>query len=319
MANKVLAVLLAFMILFSGIVTAARPVYAFGDSDGDVDFGFDSDIDSDSDDSLLGFFVEIFVYIFIDIFIELFHESPVLAIILLIIELGILFLLYKLIRFLKRKFGKKQNHISSHKTSPKVRPQTGGTPAAISGLQPVGAYLKLDPAFSESAFREKISNLFVQYKNALQDKDLSPLQPYFSDALYSQTDRQLETYKKYGRSIISERIAVLSADIVGWKQENGYDNMIVRLKTRFVSYTVDDKTGQLLYGSKTEEIFADYEWQMLRSAGKTTVSASGITVQNCPNCGATININRTAKCAYCDSLITVDAFGWTVNSIKKIS
>ena len=67
MANKVLAVLLAFMILFSGIVTAARPVYAFGDSDGDVDFGFDSDIDSDSDDSLLGFFVEIFVYIFMGI------------------------------------------------------------------------------------------------------------------------------------------------------------------------------------------------------------------------------------------------------------
>ena len=63
----------------------------------------------------------------------------------------------------------------------------------------------------------------------------------------------------------------------------------------------------------------DYEWALQRSSGKTTVAEGGMTVQNCPNCGATININRTAQCEFCGSIVTVDAYDWVVSGIKAIS
>ncbi len=195
----------------------------------------------------------------------------------------------------------------------------GGTVTDPNTLKPVNEYLKLDPTFSESQFKEKLANMFVQFQNGWQDKNLEPLRPYMSDAYYAQMDRQLDSYRRDKRTKMIERIAVLSVDISGWKQESGNDVMIARLKTRFTTYTVDDNTGNILQGSKTAEKFMDYEWQLLRSSGKTTVAEGGVKVQNCPNCGATININRTAKCEYCGSIVTVDSYDWVVNGIKGIS
>ena len=63
----------------------------------------------------------------------------------------------------------------------------------------------------------------------------------------------------------------------------------------------------------------EYEWTLTRKRGIRTGVNDGIRVQNCPNCGAAININRTAKCPYCDSIITVEAHDWAVSNIKGLS
>ena len=132
-------------------------------------------------------------------------------------------------------------------------------------------------------------------------------------------DRQLDQYRRTGQTKYIERIAVLGVSLSGWMQESGNDVIIARLNTRFTTYTLDDNTGNLVKGSRTAEKFLDYEWQLLRTSGKTTVGGSGVKVQNCPNCGATININRTAKCEYCGSIVTVDSYDWVLNGIKAIS
>ena len=195
----------------------------------------------------------------------------------------------------------------------------GGTATDASTLSPMQSYLQLDPAFSEAEFKEKLSNLFVQFQNDWQGKNLEPLRPYFSDAFYAQMDRQLDQYRQNYKTKYIERVAVLGITLSGWKQESGNDVIIARLNTRFTTYTLDDRTGNLLNGSRTAEKFLDYEWQLQRPSGRTTVGGSGIKVQNCPNCGATININRTAKCEYCGSIVTVDSYDWVLNGIKAIS
>ena len=204
-----------------------------------------------------------------------------------------------------------------------VQPQqpvaAGATATDPSTLRPVQEYLNLDPTFSEAQFKEKLSNLYVQFQNAWQDKDLESLRPYLSDMYYAQVDRQLDNYRRNNQTPHVERISVLGVTLTGWKQENGNDVMIARLNTRITTYVTNDANGDLVRGSRTAEKFMDYEWEVIRASGKTTVQEGGMTVQNCPNCGATININHTAKCEYCGSIITVDSYDWVVNSIKGIS
>ena len=72
-------------------------------------------------------------------------------------------------------------------------------------------------------------------------------------------------------------------------------------------------------GSNTAEKFMEYEWTLARSTGRTTGTAAGTQVQNCPNCGAPININNTAKCEYCGCILTTDSFDWVVTGIKGLS
>lgn len=316
MKKRILSVLLALFLVFGAAFSLAGRVGAFGDYDGDYDFGggwddydYDNDYDYDDDDYDYNYGGNDGYY---------YGGSSggssssgggsgfIGALIFVAIIAAIIILANR-----KKKGGGQR---------PQQRPvDAGAKPTDAATLKPVQEYLKLDPTFSEAQFKEKLANLFVQFQNGWQDKDLEPLRPYMSDAYFAQMDRQLDAYRKNNRTKMIERIAVLGVELSGWKQENGSDVMIARLNTRFTTYTVDDRTGNLLNGSKTAEKFMDYEWQLIRTSGKTTVQGGGVTVQNCPNCGATVNINQTAKCEYCGSIITVDAYDWVVNGIKAIS
>jgi len=40
---------------------------------------------------------------------------------------------------------------------------------------------------------------------------------------------------------------------------------------------------------------------------------------NCPNCGAPVEINASAKCPYCGSVITLEEHDFALNAIRAIS
>lgn len=84
----------------------------------------------------------------------------------------------------------------------------GAKPTDINTLKSMSEYFTIDPQFSESEFNEKLSNLYVQFQNAWQAKDLDPLRPYLSDAYFATVDRQLDNYRKASQTNRIERIAV---------------------------------------------------------------------------------------------------------------
>ncbi len=313
MKKRILAVLLAISLLglgmFSLIGHADFGDFAgdndYGDWGGGDDWGNDSDWDWDSDDdydSIGGV-----VYIPGGSSGGSGGGSTVGSIVMALIIVAVIVFFV-----LRRKGGG-----SAHPNNKPVAP--GAQATDPSTLKPMSEYLALDPTFSESEMREKISNLYVQFQDAWHAKDLTPLRPYLSDAYYAQSDRQLDTYRRNHQTSYIDRISVMDVALSGFKQTDGKDYIYARLKTRITNYVLDDNTGDLVRGSKTAEKFMEYEWEMVRSSGKTTVGSTGTVVQNCPNCGATVNINRTAQCEYCGSIITVDSFDWVVNGIKGLS
>lgn len=186
-------------------------------------------------------------------------------------------------------------------------------------LRPMNEYTALDPAFDEAALRDKLSNWYVQMQNEWQKKDLTPMRPYFADTLYGQLDRQLDTYRTQRKTNYIERIAVLGVTLRGFKQVGDEDHIIVELRTRIVDYTLDDETKKLLSGDQKAERFMTYEWDLSRSSGIQTGVQAEQTVVHCPSCGAPVSINQSAKCPYCDSVITLDTHEWVICGMKGLS
>ncbi|MBQ9413786.1 MAG: TIM44-like domain-containing protein [Clostridia bacterium] len=205
------------------------------------------------------------------------------------------------------------------KKAPRTTTIAGGKATDPATLRSVADYKTVDPQFDDAAFREKLANLYVQLQNSWEGKNLAPLRPYLSDAFYAQMDRQLEHYRQSRQTNRMERIAVLDVRLVGWKQAGGHDIMIARLRTRLVDYVVDDASGRLVRGSQTAEKFMTYEWQLERTSGVQTGASTGTTVHNCPNCGAALDVNHSAQCPYCDSILTVDTFDWVLTGIKGLA
>lgn len=191
--------------------------------------------------------------------------------------------------------------------------------AAPRQLRSMQEYAHLDPGFDAQAFSAKLANLYVQMQNSWQSKNIENLRPYFTDTLYAQMDRQLDALRRNCRTNYVERITVLGVRPLGFCQSGGVDTIVVELRTRIVDYTLDDRTGQLISGSRQQEKFMTYEWELSRPTGTTTARQAEMTSVSCPHCGAALNINQSAKCPYCDSVVTLEQHDWAISAIRGIS
>lgn len=300
MMKKLFAVLLSVLLLCGAVSVLAHA--DFGDYGGDYDFGggdFDSggfDFDDDDDDGGYYFYGGSSDSDSDGGGSSILGGVILAAIIILVVYMSV------------RKKGK---------GSAPVMP--GAQATDPSTLRSMSDYPALDPQFSEAAFREKLSNLYVQFQNAWQGKDLTPLRPYLTDAFYNKCDRQLDAYRQNRQTNRIDRPSVLGVELVGWKQEAGVDVVVARLRTRIVDYVTDDATGSVVRGSNTAEKFMEYEWDLVRTSGQISAEGTGTTSQSCPHCGAPINVNHTAICEYCGSVLTTDTFDWAVREIKGLS
>ena len=227
-----------------------------------------------------------------------------------IIIMVIIFIVFSLFKYFK-------NKEDDNETIRRIMNEPRSTPQ--SELKSMTSYSQVDPSFSASEFKEKLSNLYVRFQNDWQVKDITELRPYLSDAFYAQMDRQLDIYRMKHQTNRVERIAVLGVELKGWKTESDHDVIIAELNTRIVDYVIDDATSSIVRGSDSQEKFMKYEWTLIRSKGVITSRSTGTTSQTCPHCGAHIDINHSAVCEYCDSVLTTDTFDWVVTNIKGIS
>lgn len=190
---------------------------------------------------------------------------------------------------------------------------------APTNLNPIGAYSSVDPEFSEEELKEWISNSYVRLQKAWQNKDLTPVQTLLSDAYFAQMTSQLENYKRLRRTNMIDRVAVFGVTLLGWRQESGCDVISANIRAKICDYVVDDKTGNVVSGDPSKEKLMEYEWTLSRTSGEKSGKSEGTTASNCPNCGAPIDLNKSAKCPYCDSVIKSAKHDWVIVTIKGIS
>lgn len=274
----------------------------FGDFSGDSDYGGSWDSGSDwsssswdSDYSSGSYYDDDSDVSGIDIGISL-------AVMAAIVVLGLIFDVSE-----KRKKKKQQNKPQGAQRTPDSR------------LQPLGDLAVTDPSFDANAMQEKISNLYVQMQNCWTDKNIESLRPYFTDAFFTQMERQLNGLKSRGLTNHVDRIAVLGVNLRGFYKQGGDEHLIVELRTRIVDYTVQDSDKKLVSGDRNREKFMTYEWDMCRAEGSVTTREGAMQSVSCPGCGAPLSINTTAKCPYCGRVVTLDEHDWALCAIKGIS
>ena len=170
-----------------------------------------------------------------------------------------------------------------------------------------------------AALCEKASNLYVQMQNGWTAKNIESLRPYFTDALFTQMERSLQGYVQRGETNVVERIAVLDVTPLGFHQTGGEDHILLRLRTRITDYTVQDSTQKIVRGSRDQEKFMTYEWDLLRPTGTQTSAESGGTKRvTCPGCGAPLDVNASARCPYCGTVLQQQAQDWVISAIRGI-
>ncbi len=185
-------------------------------------------------------------------------------------------------------------------------------------LRNINEYNQLDELFDKDELCDRISDMYVQFQHAWQNKDMKELRPYLTDEFYAQCNLQLDNYIRNSQTNIVDDITVENVILVGWKQDGENDIIIASVQAVIRDYVIDDNTGNFIRGNKDNLRRMCYEWTLVRATGKMTGDKSaedGV----CPHCGAPLSINAANQCEYCDSIIETEASDWAVSGIKAIS
>ena len=86
-----------------------------------------------------------------------------------------------------------------------------------------------------------------------------------------------------------------------------------------IDYQTDEKTGNIIRGDKNTRWDMRYKMKFMRSVGVLTKDESGkMDGNNCPNCGAPLEITSSGHCQYCGSEVTTGKYSWVLSDFTTI-
>jgi predicted lipid-binding transport protein (Tim44 family) len=126
---------------------------------------------------------------------------------------------------------------------------------------------QMDPSFDETRFPDQVLDFFFRVQGAWANRDLSPMKRELTDEIHRLLQEDADRLRAEGVINRLENIAVRSVDITEAWQEQGSDYITVRVYANLLDYMVNDKTGEVVSGSKTEPVKFEEYWTFTRPVG----------------------------------------------------
>ena len=173
-----------------------------------------------------------------------------------------------------------------------------------------------DPSFDKNAFLLRVKKGFIKLQEAWCAQNLNQVRAFISDGISERFKLQFAEQKEQGIRDHMENIIIRDITVAQIEFDKVFDTITVKITASAVDYMVDLKNGKFVSGSKAEEIFTEY-WSFIRRKGVLTIAGNGLLEGNCPNCGAPLEINESAKCDSCGALIKSGEYDWVLSEITQ--
>ena len=166
--------------------------------------------------------------------------------------------------------------------------------------------------FNEAMFKTKVDNIFVKLYTCIMKGDLTDVRHFISEELYNNYINKINELISHNKRQLYAEINVKNTMIINRKILEDKEIIDVEIVSRYMDYIIDINTGDLISGDDTRRI---ERRNILRFEKKLNTKDFGI-VRKCPGCGASINVNNTGKCEYCDTIFNLDDYDYILVSIN---
>ncbi len=172
-----------------------------------------------------------------------------------------------------------------------------------------------DPAFDDQEFERRAAQAFMALQEAWQGRDLDAARAFMSPGLYLSWSAQVKQLIELHKINRLDGLRIDQMEPVRVIHGNAFDDLTVRVTATCADYEVDERTGRIIFGSRTPSTFSEY-WTFQRSVDAKTTDKHAID-KVCPNCGAPLQINEIGECRYCHAAVTSGRFDWVLSRIEQ--
>ncbi len=124
-----------------------------------------------------------------------------------------------------------------------------------------------DASFSEQAFLGLVKENFIRFQNAWTARDLGPVRDLMDKEIFTEVERDIEGLRSEGKINRLDDVDIKGAEIVEVWNEEGYDFITVRYEASLCDYVVDERSGDIVEGSRTERVNFSEHWTWVRPEG----------------------------------------------------
>ncbi|MCL4503968.1 MAG: Tim44 domain-containing protein [Deltaproteobacteria bacterium] len=153
---------------------------------------------------------------------------------------------------------------------PPMQPGGGDVEQGLANIR------QFDPYFDEAKFQDMAMDLFFKTQGAWANRDMSPVRQLFTEEMFRILQNDVDQMKAEKKINRLENIAVRSVDITEAWQESGADYITARIYANLLDYNVDETSGQVIEGSKTDPVKFEEYWTFTRPVGNNPWQLSAI-------------------------------------------
>ena len=173
-----------------------------------------------------------------------------------------------------------------------------------------------DPAFDEDGFLNGVAASFNLVQRAWCEQLPAESRKVMADGIWLRHRTQIEEMAAAGKRNVLEDLHIGRSEIIGCVTDADSDSITVRIHAYSRDYDVAQDSGEIVRGDRVVRLWTE-DWTFTRSSSATTKAGSG-TRQNCPNCGAPLDLDAAGTCAYCQQLVMAGAYDWVLSRIEQV-
>lgn len=166
--------------------------------------------------------------------------------------------------------------------------------------------------FNEAMFKTKVDNIFVKLYTCIMKGDLTDVKHFISEELYNYYTNKINELSNFNKRQMYDEINVKNTSIINRNVLENKEIIDVEIISRYMDYIIDLNTGDTISGDDTRRI---EKRNILKFEKKLNTKDFGL-VRKCPGCGASINVNNTGKCEYCDTIFNLEDYDYILVSIN---
>jgi tellurite resistance protein len=174
-----------------------------------------------------------------------------------------------------------------------------------------------DPGFDEQAFYKRVATAFQKIQTAWCAQNLKDVQIFLSDGVMERFALQFDDQRAAGYRDQMTAIQINGIQIAELSCTGVFDEISVRIAAQAADYHVSLVDGKRASGTLEVQPFVEV-WSFLRRrCAVTDITKPGLIEGNCPNCGASIEMNQNAQCPYCKALLHSGQYDWVLTEITQ--
>jgi predicted lipid-binding transport protein (Tim44 family) len=153
-------------------------------------------------------------------------------------------------------------------------PMAGAAPEELD--RGVSYIRQMDASFDSARFGEQASDVFFKVQAAWMTRDMRAAAAVMTQEMVDTMQKDCDRLRAQGRVNRLENIAVRSVTPTEAWQESGQDFVTVRFLASLLDYTVEEASGQVVDGSRSEPVKFEEYWTFVRPVGPNAWRLSAI-------------------------------------------